>query len=338
MYVVSSDSGELSVLRLDEASGALTPIETVSLLSPGSAAGACPLAVSPDRRFLYASLRSEPFTTASFAIASATGRLTRIGESPLPQRMAYISTDRSGRYLLGASYAGNLVSVSAIDERGLAGAPSHEMPTPPNAHAVLPDPSNRFVLNTSLGGDVLMSSRFDTGTGELTPNTPPSVGVRSGSGPRHFCFHPNGLFVYLLCELDASIYAFAYDGSSGTLREVQTVSALPSGFQGDRPAAADLHLTPAGDLLYASVRRSSTIACFSVESKTGQLAQVGVFSVVPTPRSFAIDATGRYLLAVGESSNTLAVYALDASNGDLGLLSEYPMGTGPNWVEVVALG
>ena len=337
VYVVSSDSGELFVLQLDVDGGALTLIETVSLLSPGSAAGACPLALSPDRHFLYAALRSEPFAITSFAIDRSTGKLTRIGEAALPQRMAYISTDHTGRYLLGASYAGNLISVSPIDELGLAASPSQVMETPPNAHCIQPDPSNRFVLNTSLGGDVLISNRFDVDRSELSPNTPTSVGVRAGAGPRHFCFHPNGRFVYLICELDASVYAFAYDGSSGSLREVQVVSALPDRFEGERRAAADLHLTPTGDLLYASVRGSSTIACFRVQSETGQLARSGVFPVTPTPRSFAIDSTGRYLIAVGESSNTLASYAIDASTGELKLLSEIPMGMGPNWVEIASL-
>ena len=208
-YVVSSDSGELFVLQLDVGSGELALIETVSLLGPGSASGACPLALSPDRRFLYAALRSEPFSIASFAIDNSTGKLTRIGEAALLQRLAYISTDHTGRHLLGASYAGNMISVSPISELGIAGSPSQVMHTPPNAHCIQPDPANRFVLNTSLGGDVLMSNRFDDSRGELSPNAPPSVGVRAGAGPRHFCFHPNGRFVYLICELDASIYAFA---------------------------------------------------------------------------------------------------------------------------------
>jgi 6-phosphogluconolactonase len=194
VYIAASDSGELFVLEMEPATGALVPIQAVELRSSEPRMGACPMALSPDRRFLYAALRSEPYAVQTFSRDPASGRLTKIGEAPLPHSMAYVSTDGSGRFLLCASYPGSLISAHPIYGCGIAGRAAQVVPTPPSAHAILPDPQNRFVLNTSLGGDVLMSHRFDATTGALTPNSPSSVSVKSGAGPRHFRFHPNGRF------------------------------------------------------------------------------------------------------------------------------------------------
>lgn len=62
-----------------------------------------PMAVTLDHRFLYAALRSEPYPVSSFAIDRASGRLTHLATAPLPDSMAYIVTDRTGRFLLSAS-------------------------------------------------------------------------------------------------------------------------------------------------------------------------------------------------------------------------------------------
>jgi 6-phosphogluconolactonase len=248
--------------------------------------------------------------------------------------MAFISCDNTDRWLLGASYPGHLVCVSSIGEDGVAGDPRHVLPAQPNAHAIRTDPSNRFVLNTSLGGDVVQQHRFDAATGALTPNEPSTVSVRAGAGPRHFVFHPDGRHAYLLNELDASVYVFAYDGDTGTLSELQVVDARPPGFT-DKPSAADLHATPDGRFLYASVRNTSTLAAFRIDPDSALLTPAGHFEMPRQPRGFHIDPSGRYLLCAGQLSHTLAVYAIDAPTGALTKLSEQPMGQGPNWVEMV---
>jgi 6-phosphogluconolactonase len=118
-------------------------------------------------------------------------------------------------------------------------------------------------------------------------------------------------------------------------KEVQVASALPKGFEG-KPWAADIHVTPNGKFLYVSERTTSTLAAFSVDAKTGMLKPVDSFPTEKQPRAFSIDPTGRYLLAVGELSSAMTVYAIDRS-GKLTLLKQYPIGKKPNWVEIVRL-
>jgi hypothetical protein len=92
--------------------------------------------------------------------------------------------------------------------------------------------------------------------------------VSDGAGPRQFVFHPNNRLVYLLNELEASLYVFAYDAETGTISERQVTSALPPNFSGPRlgmqgnstnggPKAADIHVSPDGRFIYASERTTS---------------------------------------------------------------------------------
>ncbi len=154
--------------------------------------------------------------------------------------------------------------------------------------------------------------------------------------------------VYLLNELNASIYVCDYDAATGTLSELQTTSALPEDFDGPPfgmpgvstnggPKAADIHVSPDGRFLYASERTTSTLAAFSIDLDSGRLEPIGSYTTETTPRGFNIDPTGRYLLAVGQASNHLTVYRIDQESGTLTELQRYATGEGPNWVEILSL-
>jgi 6-phosphogluconolactonase len=328
VYVSCADSAEIAVLRLDAASGAL---QVLQMLAVGGAV--MPLALSPDRRCLYAALRSEPYRVVSLAIDPVDGRLHRLGESPLPDSMAYIATDRSGRWLLAASYGGHCVSVSPIDDDGTVQPALHVVPTEPNAHAIQADPSNRHVYATCLGGACIRRWQFDASSGALTPSVPPLWLARAQSGPRHFVFHPNGRTVYLLNELDATIDTLAFDATDGALRGLATTPTMPPGVSG-LPWAADLHLTPDGRLLYSSERRSSTLAAFRVDAQQGSLTPIGHVDVPKQPRGFAIDPSGRCIVVAGQRSNSVAALRIDTATGTLSRSAEVTLGLNPTWAEI----
>ncbi len=331
VYVANADSHDISVLRLDPDSGALTALQLVPV-----GGTVMPLAVSADRRFLYASIRSDPFEVLSFAIDARDGQLARIGRSPLPASMCWVGTDRSGRFLLAASYGGSMISVSPIDASGVAQPAQQTTATAANAHAVQADPSNHFLFAACLGGGVLLGYRFDAASGAFGPAVASTWQARTGAGPRHFVFHPKTPFAYLLNELDASVDVLAFDAARGTFVGVQTISTLPPGFAGE-PWAADIHLTPDGRFLYTSERRSSTLAVFAVDASGGRLAFIEHVATQAQPRSFAIDPSGRWLLAVGQLSHGLSAYAIDPATGRLGKQCECAVGRNPNWVEIVPL-
>jgi 6-phosphogluconolactonase len=334
VYVGSSDSQDVTVLEL-KSHGELTPVATTPVPGPTKPGGSLPMAVSPDKKRLYVGLRNEPYSAVTFAIDPKTGKLTLVGPGPLADSMAYIAIDRTGNFLLSASYGGNKVAVNPIGPDGVVQQAAQTIATEPNAHCITTDPTNRYVLHTSLGGDLVYQEKFDAKTGKLTPNDPPSVSVKAKSGARHLVFSPNKKFVYLVSELDAAIYVFPWDAKTGTLKkETQVTTALPKGFAG-KPWAADIHLTPDGKYLYASERTTSTLAAFSVDPQTGALTSIDSYLTEKQPRSFNIDPSGRYLLAVGQLSNSMTSYSIDKATGKLTKLKEYPMGKNPNWVEVV---
>jgi 6-phosphogluconolactonase len=327
VYVSNADSGDISVLRMDN-EGVLQLQSTVSV-----GGNLMPMAISPDQKTLHVARRSDPMAAVSLAIDPVTRDLHPLGEAALPASMAYVSTDLAGRFLLAASYQGHQLTVSPLGADGTVGAVQQVVPTGPNAHAILPAPGNRYVLATSLGGGELMVFGFHAETGHLSPVT--AWPARVGAGPRHFRFDAAGRFVYLLNELDGTVDVLTWNAVDGHLACVQTVGILPPGFTG-KPWAADLHLTPDGRHLYTSERTSSTLAHFAVDVATGQLTLVGHTSVETQPRGFAIDPTGQHLLVVGQTSHHLSRFAVDPVTGQLTLQQRLPVGQGPNWIEILA--
>ena len=331
VYVANADSQEISVLELDRTQGALKPVQTLNV-----GGTVMPMVVSRDKRVLYAALRSQPFRVTALSIDGATGQLRKLGEAPLADSMANIDLDATGKWLFAASYQGGKISVNAIGKDGAVGAIQQLIQTGPNAHAIHADASNRFVLATSLGGDNVSIWHFDAATGRLTANDPALTLNPAKSGARHFVWDKAQRHAYLLNELDASLYVYAWDSARGTLRELQRTTTLPAGF-GGKPWAADLHLTPDGRHLYASERTSSTLSAFAVDPAAGLLTPLGQTATEKTPRGFAIDATGRYLIAAGQESNGVSMYAIDPDTGALGKPQHLDVGKNPNWIEIVDL-
>lgn len=334
VYVANADSREIFVAHLDNATGAVNVIQRAPV--PGVV---MPLAISPNRTFLYAGLRSEPFSAATLAIDPAAGTLSLLATAPLPDNMAYLATDRTGRFLFGASYPGDKISVNPIGRDGQVGAtPLQILATDRHPHSVMTGPSNTHLFVPCLGGDVISQYTFDPATGRVAPNTPPAAEAKKKAGPRHLVFHSNGRFAYCTNELDATVGAYRFDEAAGTLTPIGTRSLLPSGHHGSAPfAAADIHVTPDGRYLYASERASNTLSTFKIDAETGALAPAGSVPTEEKPRGFNIDPRGRYLLAVGQVSNHMTCYAIDPDTGALAPRRRYPMGENPNWVEIVDL-
>ena len=92
VYVANADSQEISVLSLDRQNGKLEPVQTLPV-----GGTVMPMAVSADKKMLYAALRSQPYRVVSMSIDAATGKLEKKGEASLAESMANIDLDRSGR-------------------------------------------------------------------------------------------------------------------------------------------------------------------------------------------------------------------------------------------------
>jgi 6-phosphogluconolactonase len=289
--------------------------------------------VGPARRFLFAAIRSTG-KLASFRIDPATGRLTHLSTVTVGPDPAHISTDHTGRYLLTAYYVDARVTVHAIgDDRKLGVKPLQSIPTDDKAHAIVPDPSNRFVFVPHTGPNVIFQFAFDAKTGRLSANTPAKLRTPKGTGPRHLAFHPSQPVAYVANEQEGSVTAYAFDRKAGTLRALQTESTTPQDFKGTN-ACAEIKVHPAGRFVYVSNRGHDSIAAFALKSD-GKLRAIGQSATEKTPRSFDLDPSGKYLFATGESSGKLAGYRIDPNDGGLTRLATYEVGKMPWWVLAV---
>jgi len=111
---------------------------------------------------------------------------------------------------------------------------------------------------------------------------------------------------------------------------------LPPGFGGE-PWAADLRLAPDGRRLYATERRSSTLVWFEVAPDSGELTVRGHLPTEQTPRSLAVDPSGRCVVVAGQGTHAIALYAIDAG-GAPRLAQRCDVGRQPCWVEIAGAG
>ena len=221
VYVSNAEDGNIGMYTL-QADGSLQPGARVD-----AAKVVMPMAVSPDKRFLVAAVRSKPYEAYTYAIDKKSGALKLVGKGPLAESYPYITIDGTGRFLLGASYGAHQVGVNPIGKDGKVGEPIQVIPTARNAHAIRVDNTNRFVFVPHLGTDQMFQFVLDKKSGKLSANTPPVVQLKQGTGPRHIIVSKDNKFVYLLNELNATVTTLALDAKTGTLKEVDSASALP---------------------------------------------------------------------------------------------------------------
>lgn len=338
MYVSIQNDDKISIFEMDPSSGELQAQGSVDCNR------AAPLAVDPDRRFLFAGRRNpEAFGMSSFAIDHSSGGLSPIGSIPLQGDPVHMATDRKGNFLLSAYYYQQKAAVHDIGGAGeLADPPVEWRQTDTGAHFIMTDPSNKFAFVPHIadgahkGPNAIFQFWFDENTGRLTPNDPPRVTPKEPEGPRHLCFHPDLSVVYSSNEQGCSVTAYNLDTAQGTLAPFQTVPTLPQDYNGQN-SCSQIQITPSGKFLYAPNRGHNSIACFAVDTTSGRLTPVGQVPTEPVPRAFSLDPQGNFLYAAGLDSGRLASYRVNTNSGDLEPLQVYPLGRAPMWILITEL-
>ncbi len=318
--------------RLDLDSGALTAPELAAETPNPSF-----LATHPSGNYLYAANEVRTFqdqpggSVSGFRVDRKTGTLSPLNQqSSRGNGPAHLVVDTAGRNVLVANYGGGSVAVIPIGPAGMLKPSSafvqHEgssvhpkRQVRPHAHSINVGPGNRFAYAADLGLDKILIYRFDPDAGTLAPADPPFATVQPGSGPRHFAFHPEGRFAYVINELLVTVTAFRHDSKSGALTEVQTISTLPPGESPkEGVSTAEVQVHPSGRFLYGSNRGHDSIVVFALDQESGRLTYVqNVPTQGSTPRGFGIDPTGGYLLAGNQRSDSVVVFRIDQKTGRL---------------------
>lgn len=308
--------------RFDQTTGKLGPITLAAELENPSF-----LAVSRDRKFLYAVAETPTGSVAAYTIGAGDGLTLLNKVSSLGADPCHINVARSGRSLAVANYSSGSTVSLAVHADGSLGTATRDVHTGhgPNAqrqkeahsHSVDFSPDDSLLLSCDLGADRVFVYRHDARTGVIKPHAPAFVGLEPGAGPRHLALHPSGRYAYVITELSNTVAAFAWNAKAGTLRQMQTISTLPFGYTATSNTA-EIVVHPSGRFVYGSNRGHDSIASFAVNATDGRLTALGH---TPTggkaPRSFAIDPSGRWLIAANQSSDSLVTFAIDVKTGTL---------------------
>jgi 6-phosphogluconolactonase len=291
------------------------------------------LALHPGGQHLYAVNETDSFggektgAVSAFAIDPSSGDLQPLNQQPsMGAHPCHLVLDEAGKNVLVANYNGGNVAVLPLAENGWLLTPSAIQPHAgsgpnrrrqegPHAHGLALAPDERFAFAADLGADRVFVHRFDLSAGTLEPHQPPAAALAPGSGPRHVVFHPSRAFLYAINELLSTVTVFRYDPAAGVLAPMQTLTTLPTDFEG-ASTTAEIAVSPDGRYVYGSNRGHDSLAIFAVDAASGRLTPVGhVPTGGRTPRHFTIDATGRWLLAANQDSDSVTVFRLDPASG-----------------------
>ncbi len=320
-YTNSRKSKGIYVYKFNSQNGEATEVNFIPTSNPSF------LAVSPDKKMVYAVNEDNgPGAVTSFAFDKKDGSLSFINTQPTSgESPCYVAVSKNGKFITVANYSTGNYLVYPVDKNGNIGdhiekiqdegsGPNTQRQEKPHAHATVFSPDGRFLFVNDLGTDKIMAYRFNAATGRLTAMKPPFVKVKAGSGPRHLTFDATGKFAYLITELSGEVVVYKY--SEGQFTEIQTISTHPVDYNGDI-GAADIHISPDGNFLYASNRGdANSIAIFKRNMISGKLTSVGFQSTLGlTPRNFNFDPSGNFLLVANQQSNNVVIFKVDKKTG-----------------------
>jgi 6-phosphogluconolactonase len=297
------------------------------------------LTVHPDRRHLYAvnerlgsGGKVLPGELSSFSIDYKTGKLTSINRvASRGGQPCHIGIDRTGKMAAVANWESGSAAAFPIGRHGelgestafsqhegpRSGAPASGRPEV-HCHSVVFTPDNRFLLATDTGLNKVYIYRLDPSKASFTPHDPPFLGLQKPTNPRHLALHPNGKWAYVSNEISpGGCTMLRFDAARGTLEEGPVAASVPADFRG-RGSCAECVVHPSGRFVYESNRGHNSIAIFGVNATDGTLTLIDAF--LPggeTPRSFAIDPTGTFLIAMMQRTGTIIPLRIDPNSGKL---------------------
>lgn len=290
------------------------------------------LAVSADHRFVYAvneSHNPKGDSVSAFKFDDHSGKLTYINKMPsYGNDPCYVSVDKNSKNLFVANYSSGNLSVYPLKTNGsigdslqtiqhTGGSIDASRQKSPHVHAVVLSPDEKYLMVDDLGTDKVYEYSYQSNAKKpLKPAIQPTVALKAGAGPRHLVFSSDTKYAYLTREIDANVTAFSY--ANGKLIPIQSIPMESTDFKGIN-GAADLHLSPDGNFLYASNRgEANDLVVYKVNKATGKLTFVQRQTTFGNaPRNFAIDPAGNFLLVANQNTNDIYTFRINKSTGKL---------------------
>jgi 6-phosphogluconolactonase len=263
----------------------------------------------------------------------------------LPARPIHLSADISGTHLLIAYNEPSGFTVHAIGADGTIGSqikPAAPLDTGTYAHQIRVDPSNRSVILVTRGNGPTAAKPEDPGAlkvfsyqnGQLTNRASVAPGGGFGFQPRHLDFHPTQPWVFVSLERQnkLEVYRKLADGALSSEPLFSKDSLADPGTRAGQ-VAGTVHVHPNGRFVYQANRGGeNSIAAYEINRQTGEPTRIqNIDTRGSTPRTFALDAGGRILVAANQNGTasvpaSLAVYRI-REDGKLDFVRKYDVET-----------
>ena len=310
------------------------------------------LALSPDKRYLYAVSESgDDSGVYSFAIGPES-RITRRSEirgtAPDPCHLLYLPGyynqcgDPDNGALLTADYSGGSISLFPVQDGRIQPASQvvlfeghGPMPERQQAahihHLVL---YGHFLLAVDLGADCIhVLRRFDSEIRPLCDNRLNrslrlehlfDIPAPAGSGPRHLAIDRSEAHFYVLTELSNEILVYSLpDFTSPEDRPVLLQQLAVGNRAFPEQAGGDIQLSPDGRHVYATLRNGDDGLVIAEVQSDGTLQRIGYQHTGAHVRDcfFLPDGT---LAVFCKNSRCLQFYRRNPSDGALALIRDIP--------------
>jgi len=341
----NTKSKGIYVYRFDTATG------KTQLLSVTQAVNPSYLVVAQDKQHVYAVSEipgdAKPGSKGGFIEAfhfnAASGNLRFMNQvSSVGNDPTYLAMAPDGRYLATANYSvaadpGGSLSMFPVAPDGSVEAAAvnihHEGSGPvsgrqdsSHVHSTVFSPDGHYLFASDLGVDKVYAYHYQPQMqsdapgsnvmGPLRPTGNSYIAMPAGAGPRHMVFDASQKHAYLTAELNASVTVFDYN--DGAMKQVQVAAMTAPGFKGAVGGGA-IHLSDDGRFLYTSNRGDvNQIVTYAVNPTSGKLTLVDrISSQGKTPREFAIDPSGRWMIVGNQDSDDAFWYKRDPQTGKL---------------------
>ena len=268
----------------------------------------------------------------------------------------FVSIDQTGKDAFVANYGGGSLATFSLDEDGAlqhaaaffdcnnnaacgTTGPNRVRQNAAHMHCAVISPDNRFVLACNLGEDAIEIFRIHPGAARPI-EAPVRVAARAGSGPRHLAFHPNGLWLYCIHELDCTIDLYDWNVSNGqpapVLRKDSVMSTLATSADLPGSTGCEIVVSPDGRFVYGNTRGENSLVVYRVNASSGLLKeQQRIFTGGGLTRHFAFDPSRRWLLCANQGTSTVTVFAHNPATGHLAETSQAFVVDTPMFVQFV---
>lgn len=284
------------------------------------------ISISDDHKFVYCvNENGKESTISAFQFDAKTGKLDFINkQNSAGADPCHLINDSQN--VIVANYSGGNIAVfkrnpngSLTDARQVVQhkgfSVNSKRQEAPHVHMVRFSPDKKFVLASDLGTDRIYLYQYNANADKNILQFKDTIAIKTGSGPRHFTFSPDGKFVYLLQELDGTVTVFDY--FNGKFQRIQETTVVQNKFKGENSAAA-IKISADGKFLYATNRGdANTISLFAINGKGKLIHQKTIPTGGKGPRDFTITPGGKFVLVAHQYSNDIVIFNRNPTTGEL---------------------